>query len=992
MKKGVKKGVNNGVNNGVKRSVKRSVKRTVKNTVKKTVKNNVSVLDSRSIHAVIHVPSRRRLPPPLRYSRGSGAFHAFVKHYCPLERLVDTMTDSLSRFKPLLRSLFGRGTLENEMQAEMRDHMERATQRLIDRGMSPHDARLEARREFGNVAALQEDARDARGPRWLEALAGDTRFALRYFARRRATATIIVAVLALGTGANTLMFSMFQAQFLRPAPAVEHDGRVARIWTQERANRTAAWNRRGFTYPELRALADRRDVFEDVAAFASQDVIVGGRDGSEARAVRAQFVTPNYFALMGVPLAAGAGFPRQSSDATDLRSAVLSHALATKLFSDPAAAVGRAILVNEVPLTVVGVAPPKFQGAARKMAASVWIPLGGRAEIAGVPPQWASQSSILQSFARLAVNASREEATELARRTVIGNLPDSAGRVGMSRTADVLSMLAIPPGPDRMETIVQSVMFGTIGALILLVGWMNVSSLMVAAAIARRQEIAVRLSLGASRLRILRQLVTESTLLAAGGGAVGLGLAWAALTVFANIGVGGIEIMPDGATFVFAIAISVVTGILFGLSPALHATRGTVGTAIRDSGAGSTSQSRLQRTFVTAQIALSQPLLVLLGSLLWMLSVGYDTKAPDVSSRIIVVNTYAVPRNGRDGSTVENLDSLYARIARHPEVVAVAPEAMMFEKGLVRTTPGTPGTDETGQRTVTLQGIVPGWLRMADLPLLLGRDVSLVDTAGTAAIPVVIGNNLARAMWGDANPIGRTLGAPRLHDMDDPNMVLSVVGVYDASRGVPTISAGGTGATDPDGPFRVFTARGKHWRSDMILVRTRGVADPFINDLRQLIRTAAPSLPIEFVRTLSQIEADANAEFVQGAVLAAAGGAIALLLTSLGLYGVVSLAVQQRTREIGVRIAIGANPAAVKRLFVRSGVRIAVIALLIGLPVTLAGLRVGQAQGVVPEEGPNFWLVGLGVSIALLAVASAATWGPARRASLVDPAIALRAE
>ncbi len=291
---------------------------------------------------------------------------------------------------------------------------------------------------------------------------------------------------------------------------------------------------------------------------------------------------------------------------------------------------------------------------------------------------------------------------------------------------------------------------------------------------------------------------------------------------------------------------------------------------------------------------------------------------------------------------------------------------------------------------VNLQGVAPGWLSIAELPILLGRDVSLVDTAGTAAVPVVIGNDFARAMWGNANPIGRTLGAPQLHGMNDAAMVLTIVGVYDASRGIPKLTGSG-GGLNPKGEFRVYTARGKRWRSDLLLVRTRGAGAPLVNDLRQFIRAEAPTLPIESIRTLAEFEAQQDQMSVQEASLTGVAALVALLLTSLGLYGVVALAVQQRTREIGIRIAIGANPAAVTRMFLRSGVRIAVIALLIGLPVTVAGLQFGQMQGVV-NQGPNFLLVGLGVSVVLLAVAGAATWRPARRAARVHPAIALRGE
>ena len=892
---------------------------------------------------------------------------------------------TLRRVKPLLRSLFGRPTLETDMQAEMREHFERSTERLIARGLSPEQARIEARREFGNVAVIQEQARDARGGRWLEAIASDVRFAFRYFARHRATVAIIVAVLAIGTGANTMLFSLFQADFLRPAPAVEYDGDMARIWALQRETKTSSWALRGLTYSEVRAMAEHRDVFDQFAAFSSQDVILGGRDGTEARAVGSQFVTTNFFSVLRVPLAAGAGFaPRQNEVLPAQKSAVLSHAMATTLFGDPSTAVGRSILVNEVPLQIVGVAPPKFQGAMRKMGnPALWIPMSARAEIAGVSEAWRTKDQTLFAFTRMTAGASRDDATDVARRAVLATLPDSAARVGMARTAEVIGMSAVPPGPDRSNSIQGMIVLAIVGVLILVVGWMNVSSLMVAAAIARRQEIAVRLSLGASRVRILRQLVTESTLLALAGGAAGLALTWAVLTWLSTKDFGGVDITPDAPTFAFALAIAVVTGILFGLSPALHATRGEVGTAIRDSGSGSTKQSKLQRTFVTAQIALSQPLLVVLGTLLWMLANDYKASVPETSRRMIVINAYAVPRNGDQGQSMEDLDSLMGKIAAHPGVVGVVPEGRPFDKGWIE------GTG-TGRTIVSMQGAAPGWFAMAHLPIVLGRDVSLSDTSGTAAIPVVIGSDFAKAVWGDANPIGRTLREPQLHSMEDANMAVTVVGVYDATVAIPMIPGSG-GPMNPNGEFRMYSARGKHWANDMLLVGTRGVGEPLINPLRELIRKEAPSLPIESIQTVAQIDEKQNVESLQGAALASAGGLVALLLASLGLYGVVSLAVQQRTREIGIRIAVGANPKAVTRMFLRSGVRLAVIALLIGLPVTVVGLQFGQSQGII-NEGPDFWLVGLGVSVALLTVAGAATFGPAKRASLVDPAIALRAE
>jgi ABC-type antimicrobial peptide transport system permease subunit len=218
--------------------------------------------------------------------------------------------------------------------------------------------------------------------------------------------------------------------------------------------------------------------------------------------------------------------------------------------------------------------------------------------------------------------------------------------------------------------------------------------------------------------------------------------------------------------------------------------------------------------------------------------------------------------------------------------------------------------------------------------------------------------------------------------------------VYDASRRLPGISWNGQTARGSMSASlsRVFTAHGKHWRRDRILVRTRGPAEPFLPELRRFIRAEAPSLPVSSMLTLEQVDAKAYRDTLRGAMLAGAGGALALLLASLGLYGVVSLAVQQRTREIGIRIAVGAHPARVARMFLASGVRVGVVALLVGLPLSVIGLKLAVASGVFIAPGVNPYMIGAGIAVLLLAVAAAATWVPARRAARVDPATTLRVE
>jgi predicted permease len=889
-----------------------------------------------------------------------------------------------------VRAIFFRRALENDMQAEMREHLELATDRYIARGMSEADARRAARREFGNVAVLQEEARDARGARWVGALAGDLRFAFRYFARHKATTALIVTVLALGTGANTLIFSTFQAYFLRPAPAVPGNDAHVRIWAQERPTRTARWEERRFSRPELGALGERRDIFRDVAAWTDDEAILGG-DSTFARSVSAQFITPNFFGALGVRLFAGQGLRQAASDTPDM-TAIMSYSIAEQLYGDATAAVGRRVLVNEVPVYVVGVAPPRFQGALRNMdEPALWIPLSARATIGHISPRWLTDSASLSLFARLAPGASREQAAAFARQVVANALPDSAARVGMARTADVLGMQAPPPGDESHERLLGITMIIGVGILILLVACTNVSSLMVAAAVQRRHEIAVRLSLGASRARLLRQLITESTLLALAGSAIGLTLAWWVLTWQMKTEIDGVNLAPDLGTFAFVLVMAVATGILFGLSPALHATRAGVAGALRDSGTGTSGRSRLQRGLVVAQIALSQPLLVLLGTTLSLVIAGYRPLAPEMSRHVITAG-FRPLMTGSPAQRSEAVDSLIPRIAERPEVVGVVPEATGFAvRGILSPdrSVGNAVADST-PTIVHLEGAAPGWFSVVDVPIVLGRDVSLSDTAA-ADYPVVIGSDLARALWRGENPIGRTLASPGLRGLEQDSLEMTVVGVYDAARRMPGMTWYG-GPASGDEPMRVYTARGKHWRHDRILVRTRGLAATAVPDLQRFVRARAPSLPVTSMLTLEQVDERQYREALRVSALAGVGGALALLLASLGLYGVVSLAVRQRTREIGIRIAVGAHPQRVARMFLASGVRVSLVALALGLPLSLAALTTGLSQGLVIAPGVNTYLIGGVIALVLLAVASAATWVPARRAALVDPASTLRVE
>ena len=825
----------------------------------------------------------------------------------------------------------------------------------------------------------------------LQSLASDVRFALRYFSRHKTTTAIIVAVLALATGANTLIFSVFQGMFLRPAPQVPQDPAHAHVWMQERPKPTARWNLINLTGTQLAQLAERREAFASVAAWVEEYVVLAGGDSAGAQNAPVAFVTPNYFTTIGVPITRGRNLLQETDGNADL-SAVMAEIPAVQLFGSPEKALGRRVLVNSTPVEIVGIAPRRFRGAIRDDVEPVlFIPMSARSDLVGSDPRWMDDERALRVFARLAPGASFEQATAVAQHIALATLPDSANRVGMTRMAEVRHLGAVPPWEAGEDLVLAFTLVGGVGLLILLVGWMNVSALMVAAAVARRQEIAVRLALGATRFRIIRQLVTEATIISIVGATGGAIAAFWLLSIVISQSVDGVNLTPDVKTFAFVFALAVATGILFGLSPALHATRGVAG-AIRDSGQGATRRSRLQHTLVVAQIALSQPLLVSLLMMLQIVSADYQPIAPE-TSREVISATFLPNLDPKQAALGPQLvENLIPRIASRPEVRAVVPASAGFDvRGVdVQDREGRIAKGETLPTELHLAGAAPGWFGVLDVPIVLGRDVMLADTASTDR-PVVIGVDLAKALYGDANPIGQILYSPPLSSLDQPSIAMSVVGVYDSRVKVPGMQRAGT-TSSMMVPYRIYTAHGKAWRKDRLLIRTRGPAAGSLPDLERFAIAEAPQLPISSIQTLQQMDEQEFRVAVELSLLAGLGGLIALTLGSLGLYGVVALSVRQRTREIGIRIAVGAEPIQVARMFLVSGVKSAVVGLAIGLPVTLAVLQVLISQGEMrmPATLPMFF--GVVIAGMLLAVAAFATWIPARRAAQVDPGLTLRAE
>jgi putative ABC transport system permease protein len=523
--------------------------------------------------------------------------------------------------------------------------------------------------------------------------------------------------------------------------------------------------------------------------------------------------------------------------------------------------------------------------------------------------------------------------------------------------------------------------------LILLVVCTNVSALLLGAAVARRREIAIRLSLGASRLRVVRQLITETSLIALAGGALGLTIYWWVLRLISWLGVGGggsstMAIAPDLGTVAFTAFIALGTGVVFGLSPALHATRLDVSTALRATGGGASSRSRLQRGFIVAQIVLTQPLLVGIGMVIGIVTsnIGAGGDTP-LSQRIVRVQFGTYGGAGSREQKLTRIAELMGRIAALPGVEQVVPQAAGLDVGNWRVHAADRGVGPRAEETVraNLEGAAPGYFTFQNIRMLRGREFVAADTMGSE-MAVVVENDFARGFWGAADPIGKRLEMTSPQNRQERRTAV-VVGVFD------------TTGTPLRGPGRVYTANGADWRKDSYLVRTRGPGTAVIPTLTTLARTTIPDIPVNEngIATLEQLDRIERNDVLRVSAAATAGGIVALLLASIGLYGVVALGVRQRHREIGVRVALGARPGQVIAMFFMTGVRLSLVGVVLGLPLSVVALYLIATQ--FSQQVPlNMPVIGLAIAVAVVAVAALASWIPARRAAVVDPLVAIRAE
>lgn len=886
---------------------------------------------------------------------------------------------TLGRVRAWGRAVLFRGRAEREMRQEMAVHIARATERFRARGMSESEADAAARREFGQIAGVEEQSRDMRGGALLHGLGEDVKYAFRYFARTPLATITIVLTLAFGIGVSSAIFSVLDGLTRRPAPFVPNDPALVKI----RGISNPPLEPRLLSYEELAADAALTGEFASVAAWTATNVVVDDANpDAYASAALAHVVTPNYFRALGITPAAGRFFVQSRFEdlAPPEFTAVVSYAMATARLGGVEAAIGKHLTINELSFTVVGVMPDGFRGVIpRGDWPMLWLPLSCLQALWNVnsSPLADPDAALFEALARMQPGIRMSDASNSVRLVATNN--DRAARARADHkwtgTADLVRLRGFMDVrvTEHSNEVWGFAMFTTLTMMILLMCSTTVSSLLVGAAVTRRHEIGVRLALGASRARIVRQLLTETTILSVVGGALGLA-AFAALCKIIEAVRAGFDVVPSWPSVAFTLVCAMFAATLSGLSPALHATRSGLTDALRTA-TGVTRRSRLQRAFVVAQIAISMPMLVALSTQIGnVMRELPPTNNGAARERVLVAHFET--RVGPRTQGPDLIPELAREIARLPGVVEVLPmsEGTHFER-ITRIAPATrqDRVEEPRSEYVDITDVPPGYFTTLGIPIARGREFTATDTT-MSVTPIVVDKLMAAEWFPGTDPIG--------------HHVFQVV--QDGERAAEFEIVGVAGI-DREGNYPVAFAPFKRRREGTLFIHTAARGDALVPAVVALAHAQARSLPLTRVQTLASEEREKRHRVMQVIGGGAGAGSIALILAAIGLYAVVTVAVGQRFREIGVRLALGARPRTVVAGFFTDGLRTTLLGVVVGVPLSLGGVDLLVAGNGLHGQDKTPLCIAV-VSLTVTTVAMLASWIPARRAAGVDPVIALRAE
>jgi predicted permease len=810
----------------------------------------------------------------------------------------------------------------------------------------------------------------------------DVRYGVRMLRKQPGFALIAVMALALGVGANTTIFSFVNGLLLRPLAGVREPERLAAVYTSDYDSGLYGAS----SYPDYLDFRDQADAFEGLAAYDETVMSLTGVD--EAERLRGAYVTGNYFDLLGV----GAHLGRTLQPADDVTPGahpvvVISHSVWERRFGADPGVVGKVLVLDGVQYSVIGVAAESFRGMRLGQPPEFWIPM--MMEQTGTLTKRGYRG--LEITGRLKAGVTPEEA-EAELKTIAARLAKAYPETNLGtlerpmepRPVTVVRESRIEPAAQKNIWFVSLLLFAVVG-LVLLIACANVANLTLARASVRRREIAVRLALGASRWRLMRQLLTESTLLALLGGVVGLFIAvWVVdllPSFFPPEAVSGIDLSLDWRVLAFTFTVSVVTGLLFGLVPALQASRPDLVPSLKEDASGSGYGPRrlsLRNSLVIAQLAMSLVLLIGAGLFLRSLrqAVTFDPGFTTQNLLLASLETRGAKLSKEQGQAF--YQQAIERVSALPGVSAVS---------LTRNVPLGGGGS---RRTVEIEGYQPqpgestelnfnivgsAYFKTMDIPLVAGRDFNRQDREGSPAV-AIINEELAQRYFPGQNAIGKRMR------LDSNLPYAEIVGVVRNAKY--------RDLREDTLPF-IYVSLAQEYRPGMtLLVRTAVDPAAVLSSVRREIHSLNGDVPIYAVKTMAEQIGAALAPDRMLTVLLGLFGGMALLLAVTGIYGVMSYMVARRTHEIGVRMALGANQGDILRLIVKQGLMLILIGAALGLTLAIALTRVIASLlfNVSTTDSLTFG----GISLLLVAVALVACYVPARRAMKVDPMVALRYE
>jgi len=870
----------------------------------------------------------------------------------------------------LFKKLFQRSAIQREIDEELRFHIDQRTAENLAAGMTPEEAGREARKRFGNVQSVREECRETRSANFFEGTLRDLRFAFRQLVKNPGFTAVAVLTLALGIGANTAIFSFVNTILLKPLPYEQPD-RLVQLFESNIPN---GWHKGAIGAPVIGEWRKQATLFDGIAAWGNDLYSLTGR--GQPVVLSGAPVSANTFSLLGIKPWLGRNFLPEEETYGKHHVVLLSYEAWQRRFSGDPGVIGQGLTLNGEPYEVIGVLPPHVQYPDPHL--ELWTPL------AFSPDQLSQRHNHTYSaIGRLKPGVTLAAAR--AQMDLIASRMAATDEQNKGWGAEVYPMLEIQVGDSRRLLLV---LLGSVG-LVLLIGCANIANLLLARASSRGREFAVRAALGAGRGQIIRQLLTESVLLAGLGGLTGILVAWLVLAVLLRVSPPDLPriaegVSLDGRTLVFTFGISLLAGLMFGLAPALQMARQTMARELNEATSGSSagsSRRRLRSSLVISEVALALMLLIGAGLMIrsfgQLLSqdLGYQTQnlvnipfnLPDKSYPSLGAKMAFFERLREQAAGIPGVDSA-AVIYGLPlgfDVSDISVEIVGAPKPL----PGEAASACYSQ-------ISPGYFATMGIPILQGRDFSNLDRTNTTAV-LIVDQTFARNFKLGANPVGRMI------KVGDGTQKAEIVGlVKDVKRGEDLTDS-------PRGEmYRPFLQN--CWGYMNLTIRTRRSPEEISQAVRVGLDQLDKDMPIEKVTTLTQLMDSAVAQRRLSVQLLGGFAGTALLLTAIGLYGVMAYNVSQRSREIGIRMALGAQPGDVLKLILGEGIILMAIGVLAGLggALALTGLLRSLLFGVTVTDPLTYLLVPL----VLVGVALVACFIPARRAAKVDPMEALRTE